>query len=259
MTIKNLLAALALLVGTSAVVGVEAAGKDTEKSPLVIVIDRADYYPYYYRVAGKLTGPMPEVTEAVLSTMGYSVAFQEVPWARAVDLITRRQADAIAGIFHRKEREAFLHYPRHFPLDSQLSLITPAETTFTFRGDLAVLDGRDIGAVHGWSYGLFSEPLKLNRIDFADEKILLRNVARGRIGIGLGNPSSLRRHADVLKLSDRIRIHTPPIERTPLFTAFSMKPGYADVARQFSKALAAFKETSAFRDILQKHGIDTTP
>ena len=46
--------------------------------------------------------------------------------------------------------------------------MVPADSELNFDGDLAVLDGHDIGAVLGWTYGLFREPLKIGRIDVGD-------------------------------------------------------------------------------------------
>ncbi|MET0103131.1 MAG: transporter substrate-binding domain-containing protein [Sedimenticola sp.] len=232
-----------------------ATAHDAGHSALVIVIDSADFYPYYYRENGKLVGPMPEVTRAVLSQMGYTAAFLEVPWARAVDLVKRRQVDAIAGIFHRKEREAFVHYPDQFPAQSQICIIVPAESEFEFDGTLSQLKGHDIGAVLGWTYGLFREPIEVRRIDFEDEKLLVRNIAMGRIGMGIGNPTSLARYAEEQGLAKQIRLLEPPIESTPLYTAFSHKPGHDDLAGRFASALKKFKETPRFQEIMQRHGL----
>ena len=115
MTLRCLVVVLALLA-TAGVMATPAAAEDIHKRPsLVIVVDSADFYPYYYRENGKLVGPMPEITDAVLLALGYSVEFLEVPWARAIDMVTRLQADAITGVFYRQERESFLHCPQQSP------------------------------------------------------------------------------------------------------------------------------------------------
>ena len=257
MKLRALIVVLTLLVAVGGAATYTAAAVGIQERPtLVIVIDKADFYPYYYREHGKPVGPMPEVTEAVLLAMGYSVEFLEVPWARAVDMVTRLQADAITGIFYRQEREAFLHYPQHFPAESLLSLMVRADSSMTFDGDFSVVEGHDIGAVLGWTYGLFRKPLEIGRIDVGDERVLVRNVALGRIDIGIGNPTSLAKYAVDQGLRDRIRLLEPPVERTPLFTAFSKKPGHDGMARRFSAALEGFKDTKSYSEIMHRHGID---
>ena len=255
MKIRALIAVLILFLIALGTTTPAMAAQDDERPPLVIVIDSADFYPYYYRDNGKLVGPMPEVTAAVLSAMGYSVEFLEVPWARAVDLVTRRQADAITGIFYRQDRESYLLYPQQFPAASLLGLMVPVDSKLTFDGDPSVLEGHDIGAVLGWTYGLFTDSPKIGRIDFSDEGVLVRNVAQGRIGVGIGNPTSLAKYAADQGVADRIRLLTPPVESTPLYTAFSQKLGHDDLALRFSAALAAFKETRKFHEIMSRHGI----
>jgi polar amino acid transport system substrate-binding protein len=255
MTVVPRISMLVLVVAICAVFTNAVGAEKDEDQPLTIVIDRTDFYPFYYRENAKLVGPLPEVTSAVLSAIGYMAEFREVPWSRAVDLVTRRQVDAVAGIFYRPEREFFLHYPRSFPAESRLNLFVPISSELAFDGDLSVLENEDIGTVLGWSYKLFTQSQKIGRIDFADEKILVRNVALGRIGIGIGNPTSLAKFAREQGLENHIRVIAPPVERTPLFTAFSKKPGHEDLARRFSTALEAFKETPAFREIMKRHGL----
>ena len=256
MKLRPFVSVLVLLL-TAAGAAPHAAAEEIDKRlSLVIVIDSADFYPYYYRDNETLVGPMPEVTDAVLSGMGYSVEFLEVPWARAVDLVTRRQADAITGIFYREERESFLHYPQHYPAESLLNLIVPAESEVAFDGNLSSLEGHDVGAVLGWTYELFRAPIRIGRIDFVDESLLVRNVALGRVGFGIGNPRSLVRYAVDQGLTDRIRLLEPPVERTPLYTAFSKKTGHDLVAERFSAALARFKQTRRYQEIMRSHGVD---
>ena len=127
--------------------------------------------------------------------------------------------------------------------------------TLNFDGDLAVLDGHDIGAVLGWTYGLFREPLKIGRIDVG-ERVLVRNVALGRINVGIGNPTSLAKYASDQNLRNRIRLLEPPVESTPLYTAFAKKPGHDGLERRFSAALVGFKETRQYQEIMRRHGID---
>lgn len=256
MNFRRLAAGLVLLLASIGMALHAVAAENDERPALVIVIDSADFYPYYYREDGRLLGPMPEVTRAVLSTMDYSVDFLEVPWARAVDLVTRRQADAITGIFYRRERESFLHYPEHYPTESLLSLMVPVDSKLDFDGNPSALAGYDVGAVLGWTYSLFEEPLRIGRLDFVDEKVLVQNVALGRIDAGIGNPTSLSKYADDLGVTERIRLLHPPVERTPLYTAFSKKPGHDRLAERFSSALAKFKDTPHFQEILHRYGID---
>jgi polar amino acid transport system substrate-binding protein len=220
-----------------------------------IVIDSADFYPYYYRDKGKLIGPMPEITKAVLTKMGYSVTFLEAPWAKAVDLVKRQQVDAITGIFYRKTREQFLHYPQHYPVESVLSLIAPIGSRINYTGDIAQLDGKDIGAVNGWSYNLFSKALKVGRIDFKDERILVRNIALKRIGLGIGNPTSLLKFAQEQGLQEQISVLKPPVEVTPLYTAFAKKPGYTQLSQDFAEALMRFKTSKEFQQIIHLYSI----
>ncbi len=256
MYIRVMIAALAVvLTGVGKTTYAEMASK-AKHLPLAVVIDSADFYPYYYRVDGKLVGPLPEVTIAVLSAIGYTVDYQETPWARAVDLVKRQKVDAITGIFYRQEREAFLHYPQHFPAESKLNLIVPSNSELKLDGNPLALEGHDIGAVHGWSYGLLNDSPEIGRIDFSTEEILVRNVALGRIDIAIGNPTSLLKFAKDLGVENRIRIIDPPAESTPLYTAFTKKPGHKDLAQQFSAALAKFKQTPEFREIMNRHGIN---
>lgn len=254
-SLRLVFSALALLLAITATTVDARAEEARQPISLTIVIDSADFYPYYYRDNGKLVGPVPEITAHVLSSMGYVVDFHEVPWARAIDLVKRRQVDAISGIFHRSEREDYLVYPEHYPASSLLSLMVPASSGFDFSGDFASLEGQDIGAVLGWSYGLFREPVKIGRIDFDDEGMLVRNVASGRIDMAVGNPSSLEKFAVEMGLLDRVRMLAPPVEVTPLYTAFTKRPGHDSLARSFSQALAQFKSSPVYQEIMQKHGL----
>lgn len=255
MKFRFLATILAFVLAVSQVSSDVAAADADQRPLLTILIDISNLTPNYYRKNGKLVGPIPEITEAVVSSMGYSVKFVEVPWAEAIGLVARREADAITGVFLREERTAFLHYPEHFLVESRLSLVVPSDSELVFDGDLSVLDGQDIGAVLGWTYELFRKRLKIHRLDFRNEEVLVRNVAQGRIGLGIGDPLSLAAYAEEQGLGERVRLLEPPVEITPLYTAFSKKPGHDDLARRFSEALKAFKATPRFPEILHRHGI----
>jgi hypothetical protein len=57
-------------------------------------------------------------------------------------------------------------------------------------------------------------------------------------------------------MEDTIRLLEPPVERTPLYTAFSKRPGHHKLAQRFSEALETFRQSRHFQQILQRHGID---
>jgi polar amino acid transport system substrate-binding protein len=246
-----LLAALALLAI------LPAARPARAEAPLTVVY--TEWFPYTYTVNGTARGFEIEILHEVLAGMGRAAEFIEYPWKRCLSSLAEGQADALVSLLKTPEREAFTIFPEENISVSRTVFFTaarPGGKAVAFYGDLAGLKGLSIGVIMGFSYGeAFDHADYLDKEPAVDVGILINRVVSGRNDLAAENEAVAKASASRLGVRDRLRFLEPPIHIQKLYVGFSRAKGHARLAEEFSRALAAFKATPRYREILRRANV----
>jgi|SaaInlStandDraft_7_1057024.scaffolds.fasta_scaffold05433_4 polar amino acid transport system substrate-binding protein len=123
--------------------------------PDVIRISTEEYPPYTSKNLPH-GGIDAHIVEEAFGAVGIRVAYEYMPGARSIDLAKSGEFDATLPWAHRKDREAFFHYPDPvIAVDDEFFYHRPA---FRFRWnpakpDYQVLSGKAVAAITGYDYG----------------------------------------------------------------------------------------------------------
>jgi polar amino acid transport system substrate-binding protein len=221
--------------------------------PITVVTE--PWPPYVFLQDGQLRGADYEVSQQLLSGLGYQPEWRLMPWKRAQHDVLAGHADAILDIGINPERQTQYHYPGEPLSTSESVLFYRSSQPFPFT-KLDDLRGRRIGVSAGYSYGnqAFLEADYLSREPCPSIEACLLMLQRGRIDMALINRSVGRYTLKLLGISD-ITHHTEPLSGGPVYLAFARRPELADLANRFADALRAFKQTANYQQILRTYGL----
>lgn len=229
------------------------------KSHALMVV-YTEWFPYTYSENGTARGFEIEVLREVLASMGRSAEFVEYPWKRCLASLAEGQADALVSLLKTPEREAFTIFPAEHISVSRTVFFTAAPPTgkpAAYNGTLEGLKGLRIGVIMDFSYGeAFDHADFLDKEPAVDVGILIKRVVNGRNDVAAENEAVAKASAARLGVRERLRFLDPPIHTQKLYVGFSRTRGLERLAADFSGALAAFKATPRYRDILRAYNAE---
>lgn len=193
---------------------------------------------------GQLTGVRLTLTLEALRRMGCRAVVTDLPWQRAVAMLSQGELDVLPAMHRTPEREAFARFsgrltPARFRVFVRPGLQQPP-------ADLAALHraGLRMGLQAGVTYGEALETLladkgfaaRVERV--ASRPSLWRMLARGRVDAVLAEDFSAVWELEQLGLLGEAQATTLIIEGQSTSTAFSRRHHDADFVARFDAALA---------------------
>lgn len=246
------IACLALWVALAALHPGNAGAQQAAKLSVVYT----SWFPYTYTENATAAGFEVDVLRRVLHDMGREASFTELPWKRCLASLAEGRADLLVSLLRTPEREQFAAFPDEHISVSRTVLFTTADSGLRYDGDLKSLAGRKIGVIMGFSYGeAFDRADFLDKDPAVDADTLIRRVLRGHNALAAENEYVARASATRLGVRDRLRFLEPPIHMQKLYVGFSRAAGRQGLAEEFSRALARFKATPGYGEILQRYGV----
>jgi len=222
------------------------------KDRLLVITD--EWAPYVFRENNVVTGFDYEVVMAVLSTMGYEVDFQIIPWKRCIYMINHQQADAILDIGLNEERKKTMYFPE-VKLSESLSVLFHLKGKQYQYKNIQDLQGLKIGTIRGYEYNKdFSEAIFFTKEPVENEEQNIRKLLLGRIDLFLASKNVGLFNAKKIGVLDKIEFIPNPVSGGDIFIAFSKKEGYEKLAEDFSNNLKVFKKSLMFKAIMKKYG-----
>lgn len=222
------------------------------KDRLLVITD--EWAPYVFRENKVITGFDYEVVMAVLSTMGYEVDFQIIPWKRCIHMIKNQQADAILDIGLSEERKKTMYFPEENLSESSSVLFHLKGKQYKYE-NIQDLQGLKVGTIRGYEYSKdFSEANFFTKEPVENEEQNFRKLTLGRIDLFLVNKNVGLFNAKKLGVLDKVVFTPKPVSGGDIFIAFSKKEGHEKLAEDFSHSLKVFKKSPAFKAIMKKYG-----
>lgn len=200
-------------------------------------------------------GPLVDIIEHVFKDSAYTVKIAFYPWARALSMVQKGEADCIIGAFKTIERMQYLEYPE--PLMSQeTALFQLSKNDFAFSG-LQDLSDRKIARVHWASnsdaFDRLNGPNMFNLVDLTQ---CIRMLLAERVDY-IAGPAMNVEYLIKTRFPDSVNLITktdPPLAQQNMYCAISKKSkAAAGIAREINAKIAAFKQNGVYDKILHEH------
>lgn len=221
----------------------------------IAVID-GNYPPYYYFEGVAVKGLAVEIAKAVFKEMGQEVNLRPVPWKRAMASAQSATLDGLLSIYKTPERTTYLHFPPESLYTEAMYLFTRKGTGIRNARNPHELSHLKVSVVENYYYGPTFENMAFTaRHAYGNDHKMTKMVLKGRYPLGIGNYNVVRFHAKVLRKLQDLVILQPSVYEAPSYIAFSYAPGHKELSNSFSLHLKSFKQTQAYKDIMQKYGV----
>lgn len=216
-----------------------------------------EWPPYVYEQDGKVAGYSIDILQSVFAEMGVTITYEQYPWKRALKGVFSGTSDALFHASKNEERQQYCYYPEEYLAQSSYVFFIRKEDAGRLKFDsFDDLVGHDVGITQGYSYTPdlleFLNTHKLAISTVSDESNL-RMLAKRRIEYF---PTDVLNGLYLIKklgLQDQLTYLPKPIFGKPYFIMFNKHNVSLEFVETFSAALAAFKQTEAFRLIEAKY------
>ena len=221
-----------------------------------------DDAPYSFRAAdGQVSGFDAELTRAILSRMGCTAVFVEMPWARALSELEAGRLDILPGTFRSARREVFAHFSTPSLQSSLLLYVGPqgrSRYRITSLNDLAGTAFR-LGVQIGVSYGekfdaLQANPLfKANQVNINLRRNAWKMMDLGRIDGMIADEATAALELQQLGLAGQIRPSGVVVSTSTSMVAFSKRTVTPQFVGTFNQTLQALIADGEYRRIRERY------
>lgn len=202
-------------------------------------------------------GVARDIVATALERAGYSLTFQEVPWARAMQGLEQGNYDVIVTAWLASNRGGIGQYSASY-LANRIGLIKRKDYAFDYHGPES-LAGHSIAVVRGYSYSTrFDERQDLRKIPVRDFSVALQMVAAGRVDFTLdeANVARYRLGQESADVRGALELIPEDVGENSLHILVSLKhPNHARIVEDFNNALAAMKADGSYQALLARHGL----
>ena len=221
-----------------------------------------DDAPYSFRTPhGQVSGFDAELTSAILSRMGCTAVFVEMPWARALSELEAGRLDILSGSFRSAQREVFAHFSAPSLQSSNLLYIGPqarARYRLIRLEDLAGTPfqlGVQIGVTYGEQFdALKADPrFRNNQVRVSLRRNAWKMMALGRIDGMIADEATAALELQQLGLADQIKPSGVVVSTSTSMVAFSKRTVAPQFVAAFNKALQASIADGQYRRIRERY------
>jgi polar amino acid transport system substrate-binding protein len=211
--------------------------------------------PYIFEQDGELQGIDYEVTQQVLTQLGYQLEWELVPWKRAMLSVESGRADAILDILATTERRQKLIFPSEHLSQNDSVLFYARKHPHPY-ANLQSLRGLTVGVAPGYNYGnpdflaadyFTREPAPTNEAN-------LLKLLNQRIDLALIDRRAGLHERQQLGLQEQIGFDPQPLASGKLYLAFHRGGSNVELSHAFSTTLKQFKSSEDYQQILQRYG-----
>jgi ABC-type amino acid transport substrate-binding protein len=215
---------------------------------------------YFQNEEGKWTGLTVDLAKVLLKEAGCKSDFEDIPWARSLELMRTGGLDMMMNLSMTEERKEFIHFigPQN---DETVQLVLRKEIDIDIQSldDFKKLPG-EIGYKRGTFYGkVFAEKLRTDpafkdkfEISHSDE-LNIRKLNKGRlIGIMGHNYSGVSTRREFRK-GKGFKTHPFIIYRNWVYFGFSKKAVSKKLLAKLQKAYDKAKSEGKFEKVIESY------
>lgn len=220
----------------------------------------SDDYPYSFRalpIDSQPSGIEIKTAQAALLQLNCTIAFAEMPFARAIKELENGEVDIISGAFATDNRRIFAHYSSvEFQSPNVLFLRTEDIAKFPLTGlsDISKYQlrlGGQLGVTYSSEYSrLKSDPDFSNLLNLtSNRKALWKMLELNRIDAVIADLGTGNAEIKHMGLQNRISASQLVVSTQPAFYIFSKKTTDIQFVHSFDKALELLEENGTLKEI----------
>lgn len=211
---------------------------------------------YERRPNGEFAGMGVELVQLLAQRHGYQVRFEIYPWRRAVEVASGGKADLLVAAYKTPERQRLLRYSEHAFFQDELAFYVRANSMPVWEGDYALLKGRRIVVINGWSYGrAFTEAASQLHISVTNTvENGLRMLSHGHVEMFASNRRDTDPVLQALGLQDQLMALAPLIDVQDAYFAFPAATRYRELPAQFDRLLAELEKSGELQKLARRYG-----
>lgn len=234
----------------------------TQLSAHVISIRTDIWCPYACDPKAEQQGFMIDIAREIFKKNGYSIDYQVMNWARAIEEVKIGKYDALIGADNTSAQG--FEFPVT-PIAQNANYFWTLKNDDWFFHEESYLKEKKIGIVNGYSYGSFHDdlikkkhPAYLNVTGYMPLKRMIQMVESKRLDGFVENPHVLYQYLKDLKKSPELfRMASVDITDHPdLFIAFSpAKAKSREYAKMMDEGMVELRRTGRLKVILDRYGM----
>lgn len=219
-------------------------------------------YPPYIRdnAPQPPTGVAAEIVDTAFQRMHRPVAFEFLPFRRALAYLSEGTSDALFTLRKTPERERHYHYSRLPLLQQDVVVFARTGATLRFTGDLRQLTGHAIGVVHRTSYGAAFDALsaagQFRKLEFsASHEMNFRKLLGGRMDVVICSREVGLAIVRELGASQKIKVMGPPVGRYDSYLVFNKKTVAPALVADFDQQIVEMEKDGTLARLRRKYAL----
>jgi polar amino acid transport system substrate-binding protein len=206
---------------------------------------------------GEFAGLGADLLRLLAQRHAYQLRFELYPWARAMQVVGSGKADVLVAPYKSAERERLLRYGEQAFFQDEVTFYVRASSLPVWEGDYALLKGRRIAVINGWTYGAaFAEALpKLHASATNSVESGLKMLAHGHVEMFASNRRDTDPVIAALGLQDKLMPLAPLIDVQQAYFAYPLSPRIHELSQQMDQMLAEMKVRGELQKLARRYGV----
>ncbi|WP_122745796.1 substrate-binding periplasmic protein [Pseudomonas viridiflava] len=242
-----LLRALGLLV-----VLAMASANGAERLRLV-----ADPWPPFTDALLQNGGLATDIVSTALKRAGYTVEYQQVPWARALLGLSEGRQDVLVNAWFSEDRNLIGQFSQPY-LVNRIRLLKRKDSPIAPQTHQQ-LHAYMIAIVRGYAYSPeFDNDSLLQKIPVQSFSMAIRMLAAERVDLAIEDEYVARYNLSLEAEDVRERVEFLPgsVSENGLHILVSLKhPKHAEIVADFDREIAAMKADGSYDELFRRHGL----
>ncbi|MDH4610060.1 transporter substrate-binding domain-containing protein [Pseudomonas sp. BN102] len=212
---------------------------------------------YAREADGEISGLGADVLRAVARELGDQVRFEVYPWARAQKLVEEGRADILVGPYRTAARERRFQFAEPGFYRDRVVFYDRRDTSSTWDGSLASLQGKRIAIIHGWSYGERFEAMR-GQLDLhvaPSVELALKLLMAGRADLVASNERDSLPRIDELGIGGKVRRLDPAIDTQVGYFALPRGESHRQLRDDIGRVLRKMSTNGRLAKLAKPYGV----
>lgn len=217
----------------------------------------ADAWPPFTDINLVNGGLATDLVSTALARAGYTTAFEQVPWARALQGVGEGRYDVLVDAWFNNERTLIGEFSGEYLLN-RVRFLKRKDSSIEFN-DLQALHPYPIAVVRGYAYSpAFDSDPELQKVPVHSFSMAVRMLAAGRVALTVEDEYAARYtlNNEVPRVRDSVEFLPKPLSENSLHILVSLKnPNHAQIVASFDREIAAMKADGSYDRLFRQHGL----
>lgn len=217
----------------------------------------ADAWPPFTDINLVNGGLATDLVSTALARAGYTTAFEQVPWARALQGVGEGRYDVLVDAWFNNERTLIGEFSGEYLLN-RVRFLKRKDSSIEFN-DLQALHPYPIAVVRGYAYSsAFDSDPELQKVPVHSFSMAVRMLAAGRVALAVDDEYVARYNLgrEVPRVRESVEFLPKPLSENGLHILVSLKnPNHAQIVASFDRGIAAMKADGSYDRMFRLHGL----